>query len=498
MQYYIAIIIFNLFFHPLSRFPGPKPWAAARLPYILAFHQGFLVQRIQGLHEKYGNVVRIAPDELSFIDAAAMRDVYGSSPGIEAFRRNPLWYGVLPGKSASIVSSSERDHVRMRRLISHGFSDKALREQEPLVVGMVDLLIRRLHEQARAGDVIEIVKWYNFVTFDVIGDLIFGEPFHCLQESHYHPWVSIVCNYAKAMSLFHTSNFYLALKALIVRCIPESVLRKQRLYDQMNKEKLHERLNLESERPDIIGYIKQFNDEKGMTISELEDSLAILIMAGSETTATALSGITNCLLRNKSVLQRLTDDIRKAYRDEKAMTMMSLAEQAYLNAVINEGLRLCPPAPAGLSRLVPKGGGLVCGHHLPEGVTHRLPFVSKALTPSFQTTVSYHTWSAHRSESNFNHPSEFLPDRWLPPTTTESPFATDVKDAFGPFSLGRNSCLGRNLAYAEMRLILARLVWSFDIEFPGHLSECPNWWEQKMFLLTEKEPLHVRLRPVNK
>ena len=51
-----------------------------------------------------------------------------------------------------------------------------------------------------------------------------------------------------------------------------------------------------------------------------------------------------------------------------------------------------------------------------------------------------------------------------------------------------------NLAYAEIRLMLARLVWNFDIEFPGPLSECPKWWEQKIFVLMEKAPLQVRLR----
>lgn len=294
---------------------------------------------------------------------------------MEAFPRNPIWYGSLPGKSASIVSSSEKDHTRMRRLVSHGFSDRALREQEPLIVGMVDLFISRLQEQARAGGVIEINKWYNFVTFDVIGDLVFGESFHCLQETQYHPWVSIICNYIKAFSLLKTSNFYPVLTTLIIRCIPESVLREKHFHDQMTKEKVHERLNLGSERPDIIEYIKKSNDEKGMTVPELEETLTILVLAGSETTATALSGITNYLLRNKLVLQRLTDDLRRAYKDEKEMTMTSLAGQAYLTAVIEEGLRLCPPAPVGLSRVVPKGGGSVCGHHLPENVCRPLLFV---------------------------------------------------------------------------------------------------------------------------
>ena len=113
--------------------------------------------------------------------------------------------------------------------------------------------------------------------------------------------------------------------------------------------------------------------------------------------------------------------------------------------------------------------------------------------------VSYHTWSAHQSAANFGSPHEFLPERWLAPSSSEpSPFAADIKDAFGPFSVGRNNCLGKSLAYAELRLILGRLLWNFDLEFPGPLSECPNWREQKMFMLMEKAPLPIRLTPVGR
>ena len=368
MEYLLTLVIFNLYFHPLSGFPGPRLWGATRFAYLRSFHQGTMVQRIQGFHEEYGHVVRISPDELSFTSAGALKDIYGSPPGKEAFHRNPIWYGSLPGKAASIVSSSEKDHARMRRLVSHGFSDKALKEQEPLIIGLVDLFVRRLHEQVREGGVVEIIKWFNFVTFDVIGDLIFGEPFKCLQESQYHPWVLIVCNYIKAIALLKTANFYPMLQALIIRCIPERVLREQRRHDRMTKSKVHERLDLGSARADIIEYILQHNDQKGMTVPELEETMVILIMAGSETTATTLSGITNYLVRNKRVLQRLTDELRSSYPEEKEMTMTSLVDQAYLTAVIEEGLRLCPPIPAGLSRVVPKGGGTVCGYHLPEKV----------------------------------------------------------------------------------------------------------------------------------
>ena len=155
MEYLLTLVIFNLYFHPLSGFPGPRLWGATRFAYLRSFHQGTMVQRIQGFHEEYGHVVRISPDELSFTSAGALKDIYGSPPGKEAFHRNPIWYGSLPGKAASIVSSSEKDHARMRRLVSHGFSDKALKEQEPLIIGLVDLFVRRLHEQVRDGGGVE-------------------------------------------------------------------------------------------------------------------------------------------------------------------------------------------------------------------------------------------------------------------------------------------------------------------------------------------------------
>ena len=65
-------------------------------------------------------------------------------------------------------AESEVDHARMRRVVAHGFSEKALREQEPLILEYVDLLIRSLHEAAEEAPQ-NMVSWYEFVTFDIIG-----------------------------------------------------------------------------------------------------------------------------------------------------------------------------------------------------------------------------------------------------------------------------------------------------------------------------------------
>jgi cytochrome P450 len=91
--------------------------------------------------------------------------------------------------------------------------------------------------------------------------------------------------------------------------------------------------------------------------------------AGTETTATELSGLTFMLLKNQDKLKRLTDEIRSSFSSIEGMTMTSLSRLDYLGACIEEGLRLYPPVPVGLARIVPQGGAYVCGRWVSGGVS---------------------------------------------------------------------------------------------------------------------------------
>lgn len=138
------------------------------------------------LHEKYGSVVRIAPNELSYNTAQAWADIYSSRPGVGQMPKyggsgNQEGFGGL-----NMVNATIEDHSRMRRLVAHSFSDKAMKAQEPIIQQYVTLLMDKLHE--RAGQKIDITEWFNFTTFDLMGDLAFSESFHCLQRSEYNPW----------------------------------------------------------------------------------------------------------------------------------------------------------------------------------------------------------------------------------------------------------------------------------------------------------------------
>ena len=107
-----------------------------------------------------------------------------------------------------------------------------------------------------------------------------------------------------------------------------------------------------------------------------------------------------------------------------------------------------------------------------------------------RTSVSVSHWSCYHSADNFRDPDKFIPERWL----GDESYGDDKKRALQPFSLGPRNCLGINLAYAEMRVILARLLWNFDIEL---CEESNNWVEGiKVFMIYQRPPLMVKLKPV--
>ena len=148
-----------------------------------------------------------------------------------------------------------------------------------------------------------------------------------------------------------------------------------------------------------------------------------LIIAGSETSATALGGITYYLCKSPSALQKLKLEIRTTFQNDSGITFSSTASLPYLNAVIEEGLRLYPPTPHAALRTTPPGGSMIDGHLIPEGTV--------------VCTVHYATF---HSPHNFFLPDEFIPERWL---GKDLRFKNDKLDAVQPFILGPRGCLGK-------------------------------------------------------
>ncbi|KXX74697.1 putative sterigmatocystin biosynthesis P450 monooxygenase stcF [Madurella mycetomatis] len=468
-----AWFIYNIYFHPLAGYPGPLLYRGSNLGKISQQIKGNITNKIHELHQIYGPVVRVAPWELSYISAQAWKDIYTSQKGKDPMPSNTI-YGKdemeFFGAFSVMWQSTVADHTRHRRILSPAFSDKSLREQEPIVTKHIARFTQRMRE--RAGTTVDLVDWFNFTAFDIIGDLTFGEPFGCLEESRMHPWIRFIFANLKVMMygqiISTMGTFGAALKMLVPKRLRDQVLQ----HATFSREKVNCRLERSTDRPDfmshIVGHVGKVG---GLSTNEVTANAQILIMAGSETSATLLAGAAFYLMTNPDKRQKLEQEIRSAFSEESEINFAGVSKLPYTLAVLHEAMRMHPPVPAGIHRFTPASGAMIDGKWVAGG-----------------TDVVVHQWAAYRSAANFKDPDLFVPERWL----DDERYADDNRDVFQPFSIGPRSCIGRGLAYMESRLALARLIWNFDMEL---MPESANWTNQKTWVLYEKLPLNTRLTP---
>ncbi|KAL2125926.1 hypothetical protein VTI74DRAFT_2223 [Chaetomium olivicolor] len=472
--FFVVRSVYYAFFHALAKVPGPKLYAFWDLPYLYHLLRGEWPQKLKQLHGEYGPVVRFTTNNVSFTTPGAWKTIYGHrTAGQETFPKDRITYSPTVSGHPHIVVANDTDHRRQRRLLSHAFSEKALRGQEDIMKHYIDLFITKLTEQARAGEVIDIVRWYNFTTFDLIGDLAFGQPFGCLESGGYHPWVATIFNNIKLGVFSEALRRHPALNFLKSLLLPQKLVRSKEEHWALSEQTAKRRIASENvSREDFMSYILRHNDEKGMNPEEIVENANVLIIAGSETTATQLSGTTFHLLSNRDKYEKLVREIRGSFETEEDITLLAVNGLEYMNAVFEEGFRMYPPAPLALSRRTPSKGEYIEGYWIPG-----------------DTAVGVPQWASYQSESNFRDANKFVPERWL----GDPEYAHDVRGVLQPFSVGPRNCIGRNLAYAEMRLIIARLLWNFDLEL---MPESTKWNDQKIYVLWEKGAINVKLFPV--
>ncbi|KAF5007188.1 hypothetical protein FDECE_6471 [Fusarium decemcellulare] len=367
ISYLFVRCLYNLFWQPLAKIPGPKLYAISPIPYFYHLLRGDWHATLKQLHDRYGPVVRFAPTDVSFITAEAFKAIYGhktAGSGTRTFEKDELFYKDRR-PHATIFNSNNEDHRRMRRLLAHAFSEKALHSQEDIMNHYVNKFIEKLTEQAAQGKAIDMTSWFNFATFDLIGDLAFGEPFGCLDSGGYHPWVRLIFQSTKVTAYRFIAQ-RLGIGHLLAHLLPKKTSMAFQEHRQLSHNTALVRIATNTKRPDFMSYILRHNDDKGMTQGEILELSDGLIVAGSETTATLLSGTTYFLLINRAKYDKLVDEIRSEFNSEDEITIARVNQLSYTVAVLNEGLRMYPPVPIGLPRKVPMNGEVVQGYWLPE------------------------------------------------------------------------------------------------------------------------------------
>ena len=173
--------------HDYDDIPGPF---LARFTNLWLLYQSRLAQRslaVDEAHARYGKVVRIAPNHISIADSDAIQEVYGHGNG---FLKSSFYDAfVSTGGHRGMFNVRDRaQHTRKRKIVSNTFSPKSISQFEPYVHSNLELFVKRWDEMAAAKSnpeqytKMDVLSWFNYLAFDVIGDLAFGAPFGMLEK----------------------------------------------------------------------------------------------------------------------------------------------------------------------------------------------------------------------------------------------------------------------------------------------------------------------------
>ena len=442
---YTSVVIYRLLFNPVNKDPGPLLARLTAVDHVFRVaKKKDMFLKLYNAHQKLGNFVRIGPNDLSVADADAVRVAFSAQTTCS----KAPWYSIeLPAYSMH-STRSRTEHDKRRRIWSPAFSDKALRGYEQRVLKYNKSLLERL--DSFDGQPVNASRWFNLWSFDVMGDLAFGRSFDMLasksqEEEH---WAIQILNKAQDKAGLAFPPWF----SRLLWHIP-GIRRSYFRFLKYCAEMIEQRMAVQGKQqnPDITHYlIEDFNrrskEDQKVEIHSLHLDSKLIIVAGSDTTAATLTYLFFHLATEKGLLARLRQEIEPLVGESGEIEHRNLQNAQLLNGCINETLRLHPPVPSGLYRKTP-----------PEGVQ-----IGQEYIPG-NTTLQIHLYSIGRSEAHFAQADEFIPERFF-----SRPELVRHKDAFSPFSMGPYGCIGKNLAYMQIRLLTAYLIMRFDVHLaPG-------------------------------
>ncbi|KAK7951088.1 uncharacterized protein PG986_006816 [Apiospora aurea] len=424
LVYLVTSSVYAITLHPLASVPGPKLCAISRLPYWLAYFRGVDVYWLNRLHQRHGPVVRFGPTDLSYTAAEAWQDIHGFAKGQPENPKAPE-FSVQPVNGVpSMLTATFEDHARVRKAFSPAFSERALRAQEPLFRKYIDLLAQKIGELGKGQQPLELTRLLNFTTFDIMAELCFGSPLGLLEKNEFSPWVASVFQGVKMLPIVSMICYYPLLNALFTRFEPKSVTEQRVTHCKHSADRVDQRLREGSNQPDVWTLVSEDTGKSDtkLSLKEMHSNAELFMLAGSETTATLLSGVMYLLLKDAAAMLRLSEEIHTKFQNEEEITFSGVSSLPFLNACLKEALRVYPPVPIGSPRVVPAGGKSILGRWAPP-----------------ETRVAVHHYSTYYSEANFKDAASFVPERWL----GDPRYADDNQAAHAPFGWGHRNCLGQ-------------------------------------------------------
>ncbi|KAI0699707.1 cytochrome P450 [Cytidiella melzeri] len=444
----LSIVLYRLSpIHPLARYPGPIQAKVSKLWMAWVASSGKQHLYIQRLHDVYGDVVRIGPNELSIRDVSAIQPLMGA----QGWPKGPQWSGrTFHTPLPSLIAIRERAaHARRRKVWNRGFNAAALKEYQPIITRRVEQLVEALGNQQGTVD---LAQWMSFFTYDFMCDMAFGGGSEMLRDGDTE---GLWQNMKDGLDIGQVYE-HIPWLSYYTRYIP-GVAEELKRFRAFCYQRSEQRFRAGSTTKDLFYYLSNEDGfDKETPSRPLILSEAILtVIAGSDTTSNALTIAFWLLLRHPECYRQLQNEVDRYYpAGEDALDPRHHPKMVYLDAVLNEVLRLYPAVPSGSQRSAELGteGKLIGPYYIPKGNQARI-----------------HFWSVHRDPRNFSYPSRFYPDRWLVAEgLLESEAGSQLihtPNAYVPFSFGPANCVGKNLALQEMRTVMCQVMQRLSVRF---------------------------------
>ncbi|KIW50904.1 hypothetical protein PV05_09681 [Exophiala xenobiotica] len=487
---FVLRALYRITLHPLARFPGPK-LAAVTNVYAVSYDlspNDSLVKHLRKLHDQYGPIVRVRPNELHIFDWEAYRTVFRAGSD---FHRSPEVYSG-PQVQGSFLSVSDGRVARPHReLFVQSFSKAAISHLEPLINEKLLRFLVRLEDFAHRGTAIDLDTAFECLTADVTMHYCYQMSLGLLDDPLLKP--SLIVNLEEFGSIAPVFWYFPRLGNLMNKAIfPLLPERKVRTWFpavaalngvlKQCEQLIMSLSQAPSDSKEVTSSIFRTalnpNREKGQYVANLKELAAdavLMFLAGTDTTAHALTFGTWEMVKRPEIFRRLRQELVTTVLPQRGAVavLTDLENLPFLRAVIKESLRFSLGTSARLPRLVPAQGAILCGQSIPAS-----------------TRVSFSHYVYNNDPTKFVDPYTFKPERWLGDNVNE------LESHMISFSRGSRNCIGQNLAYAELYKGFAHLVRRFDIVNAETTHHDMDW--QDAFTPRFNGHLKVRLQAVPK
>ncbi|KAG0147082.1 hypothetical protein CROQUDRAFT_656550 [Cronartium quercuum f. sp. fusiforme G11] len=470
----IHIAFYRLTWHELRAFPGPPLGAITQFWVLREAYLGRTRFTMHKLGLKYGDWVRIGPNELYTGSVDALWAIMGPKGWAKGVSYDSGITKDRQGGDSVLTLKSLADHAPRRRIWEKAFTPKAIASYLPSIEARIEQLLTVVDDHVLNNQPMDLCLQIGYFAYDTMTDMAFGGGTNLLltqKDKHgilHHmgqvvqqvgilrnvPWVTALVNSFSNAKIREQASFREFTKSMFVRRY------KQGLATEL----------------DVFHYLLGEDSETGtkLNISELLADSTLVVIAGADTTRTVLIALFLYLLRSPEHMRRL----QSALEEATDLSGPSLARIPYLDACLKEAMRLQPPSPANLQRVCPPEGAVIDGKMIPGG-----------------TKVRFSNWAMQRDARYFEAPEVFWPERWL---NNPSPAQPHNPRALFAFMIGPGTCVAKNLAWMEMRLVVAHLLQKYDFQFaPGFDHEAfeKSWTDAYLILI--EEPFLVQLKPRN-